>query len=108
VIDLPRALGISIETFDAWMLADEKALTSVLKFQVPQQSAPEEISNPKQICIELHNKSTNNSRLRDIYADLAAIMDIGLLESRCPKGFKPFASRVQGLRQPKQISAESV
>lgn len=37
----PRAFGIAIRTFDAWMLADERALTTVLGCQIQRQPAPE-------------------------------------------------------------------
>jgi hypothetical protein len=37
---IPRALGVAVRTFDAWMLADETALSNTLGFQVRQQLRP--------------------------------------------------------------------
>lgn len=50
---LPRALGVAVRTFDAWMLADETALTRVLGRPVPRQRDPEAQSQPKAICAQL-------------------------------------------------------
>ena len=96
-IDLRRAFGVAIRTFDAWMLADERALTSVLGYPVARQANPEEIEDPKQRCTDLHKASQKQEALRDTYACLAMAVDIRVLEARCPKGFAPFASRVRFL-----------
>ena len=37
----PRAMGVAIKTFDAWMLADEQTLTKVLGYTVQTQPDPE-------------------------------------------------------------------
>jgi hypothetical protein len=97
LISLPRAFGVAIRTFDAWMLADEKALSSVLGRPISRQPDPETIGNPKQICIDLHNDSNNSGPLRDIYTSIAEAAEIHILETRCPKGFAPFASRIREL-----------
>jgi hypothetical protein len=47
--EFPRAFGVAIRTFDAWMLADEQALTSVLGRPIQRQPAPETVKNPKQV-----------------------------------------------------------
>ncbi len=96
-VALRRALGVAIRTFDAWMLADEQALTSVLGCQVPRQPSPEEIEKPKETCKALHEASQNRAALRDIYSLVAKAANIQVLEERCPRGFAPFASRVRGL-----------
>ncbi len=96
-IDVRRALGVAVRTFDAWMLADELALTKVLGCKVARQSNPEEILNPKQRCTALHQSSQNPATLREIYADLAMVVNIEVLEALCPIGFTPFASRVRVL-----------
>jgi hypothetical protein len=96
-IDLRRALGVAVRTFDAWMLADEKAFTAVLGYQIEKQADPEAIADPKQRCMELHEASRKQEALREIYASLAMAADIRVLRTRCPKGFAPFASRVGSL-----------
>src|SRR5262245_10831516 len=50
---LRRALGVAIRTFDAWMLADEQALTHVLGYAVSPQRSPEEMSDAKGMCTQL-------------------------------------------------------
>ena len=38
---LPRAFGVAIRTFDAWMLADEQALIQVIRSPIRRQPDPE-------------------------------------------------------------------
>ena len=92
--NLPRAMGVAIKMFDAWMLADEKALTVVLGCAVARQRDPETISQPKQVCARLLECSTKQMAQREMYAEIALRLDINILTSRCPKGFKPFAEHV--------------
>lgn len=92
-----RALGVAIRTFDAWILADERALTGILETSVSRQPQPESILDPKGICRRLLHESECSMRLAEMYAATAEIADIAMLESRCPKGFAPFAQRVRGL-----------
>jgi hypothetical protein len=92
-----RALGVAIRTFDAWMLADEKALTTVLGTAVSRQPEPEGIVDPKEICGELLERSACSLRQTEMYAAIAEVVDIAVLEKRCPKGFASFAQRVRAL-----------
>lgn len=94
-VRLPRALGVAIRTFDAWMLADEHALTSVLLFQIQRQRNPESIPNPKAVSRELLNNSSTDTSLTEMYAALAKVVDVATMESRCPNGFRPFANRLR-------------
>jgi hypothetical protein len=92
---MPRALGTAIRTFDAWMLADEGALSSILAVHVDRQRSPEEIADPKAICAALLAQSDCELWQREMYADIAKRIDLALLEQRCPKGFGPFAERLR-------------
>ena len=92
---LPRAMGVAIKMFDAWMLADEKALTEVLGCTVARQHDPETISQPKKVCGRLLESGTNRMAQREMYAEVALRLDIEVLTKRCPRGFKPFAERVR-------------
>jgi hypothetical protein len=56
---LARAMGVAIRMFDAWMLADEEALTEVLGYTVNTQPDPETIGHPKQVCADLLAESGN-------------------------------------------------
>lgn len=97
VVEFPRALGVAIESFDAWMLADEKALSAVLGYSVARQKSPESIGKPKQACEHLLASSSLDLPQRDMYRAICDAVDIGKLTRRCPKGFRPFAARVRAL-----------
>ena len=94
---IPRALGVAIRSFDAWMLADEQALSKVLGYPVQTQPDPESNKRPKETCQALRDDSPNDPTLRDMYEGVADSADIGVLRNRCPKGFAPFAERVESL-----------
>ena len=94
---LPRAMGVAIRAFDAWMLADETTLTTVLRYAVTRQADPEAIRHPKQVCADLLASSQNQMTQREMYASVMAGIDVAILASRCPSGFRPFANRVRGL-----------
>lgn len=93
-----RAFGVAIRTFDAWMLADAKALSAALGQTVQTQPAPEALDDPKSICQRLLDGCSLDSSLAELYAGVAQAMRIEVLEDRCRKGFKPFAARVRALR----------
>lgn len=46
----PRALGMAIRSFDAWMLADDGVLTLVLGKPIDTQPSPEKNRDPKEAC----------------------------------------------------------
>ncbi len=94
---LPRAMGVAIEKFDAWMLADETALSKVLNYTVSRQPDPESMANPKEVCRRLLDESDEELDQTTMYARVAEEARIELIEERCPRGFKPFADRVRGL-----------
>jgi len=93
-IPLRRALGVAIRTFDAWMLADEQALSGVLEYTVPTQPAPETITDPKDVCARLRDGSDYGMSLTEMYSAVAQRTDLEALRTRCPNGFAPFADRV--------------
>ncbi|MCK4342775.1 MAG: DUF4276 family protein [Phycisphaerae bacterium] len=97
-IRIRRALGVAIRTFDAWMLADERALGAVLGYIVDRQPSPERIADPKSRCLALLKGSKKRMTPSDMYSAVAEDTDLGTLEARCPKGFAPFAKRVRMLR----------
>jgi hypothetical protein len=97
---LPRALGVAIRSFDAWMLADEKALTDVLSCQIDKQPDPESIRDPKQRCAELRGRSPNDMSQSAMYAKVSGCLDLDVLRARCEKGFGPFAERVRSIFEP--------
>jgi hypothetical protein len=92
-----RALGVAIRTFDARMLADEKALSGVLNRAVNLQRNPESIKNPKKTAASLLAGSQVSLAQRDLYAQVVQKLDLQVLEKRCPRGFRPFAERLRGI-----------
>ena len=97
LVALRRALGVAIRTFDAWMLADEQALTRVLGYAVLPQRSPEEMSDAKGVCAQLLGNSRTVMSQSECYAAVAREADLGTLERQCAKGFAPFAQRVRSL-----------
>lgn len=96
---IPRAIGVAIRTFDAWMLADQKALQSVLGTNVDFISRPEDEEDPKSCCKQLARTAGYEGATRDLYLKLITDHNLSIetLEKLCPKGFQPFAERVRKL-----------
>ncbi|MSR58025.1 MAG: DUF4276 family protein [Planctomycetaceae bacterium] len=92
-----RALGIAIHTFDSWMLASETAISKALGIHIATQRDPESISDPKSVFMALRDQSGLEANLPELYAIIASHMDMEQLETRCPKGFGTFATRVRAL-----------
>ena len=92
---LPRAMGVAIRMFDAWMLADEKALSEVLGYNVNRQPDPETVANPKQVCADLLADSDNRISQSEMYARVSCNINTDILCDRCQSGFKPFATYVR-------------
>lgn len=102
---LPRACGLAIRTFDAWMLADEKAIGQTLGMTVPRQPSPEGLRTPKEVCQRLRDESPCELPLRSAYAGVAGRLDIATLSDRCPAGFAPFADLVLELERRLDLNA---
>lgn len=94
---LPRALGVAIWTFDAWMLADERALSQVLCREISRQKAPEGIRDPKDICRQLLDGGGKPMPQAEFYAAVANAADLNILAQRCPRGFAPLAASLSAL-----------
>lgn len=97
IFNLPRAMGVAIQKFDAWILADEKALSQVLGVPINCQPDPEELRDPKARFAELKELGTTDDSGRALYAKVCKQVDLDLLARRCPRGFKPFGDRVRRL-----------
>lgn len=96
---LPRAMGVAIRTYDAWFLADERALTSILGHEIKRQKQPERLKAPKDVVQKLLSEQDGSGAAK-FYFELAGIVDLERLTERCPKGFAPFRSRVESLSPP--------
>lgn len=100
----PRAFGIAVETYDAWMLADHQALGRVLNAYVPLLPLPENYQgrndtpdHPKEVCRKLMKDHQWQGNQPAFYQAVAQAADIEVLANRCPKGFKPFLDRLRQL-----------
>lgn len=94
---LPRALGVAIRTFDAWMLADERALSQVLCRAVSRQKDPEGTRDPKQVCRQLLDACANPMSQAEFYSAVANAANLSILAQRCPRGFEPLAANLRRL-----------
>ena len=94
----PCAVGCAIETFDAWMIADGSAVGAADGDAARSHPDPESLDqeegtgrHPKDRAIELFGSA---GALTAAYAQVAAHVDLNLLEKLCPRGFAPFAAEV--------------
>jgi hypothetical protein len=96
---VPCAIGCAIETFDAWMIVDGKAVGGAGGDASRSHPGPEGLDgdegtgrHPKDRAIELFGR---RDALTGAYAKVAGCVDLELLMRRCPKGFAPFAEEVR-------------
>jgi hypothetical protein len=96
------ALGVAIETVEAWLLADEKALNEALSPSPPVQGlpapegldgAPGTANHPKQMFRAFVKRATKD--VAAPYDEVAQRVRIDFLEQRCKEGFAPFAEEVR-------------
>ena len=90
----PRAFGVAVETFDAWFLSDEQALSKLFKATIDRQSDPESNRDSKATMKELRDQSDVSLGLSECYSKLAATANLQLIGKRCPKGFAVWRDRV--------------
>ncbi len=95
----PCAVGTAIETFDAWMIVDGKAIGAAGGNASIPYGEPEKLGgtegtgkHPKDRAIEIFGGA---GELPEKYAAVADSVDIDMLKKQCPKGFKPFAEEVE-------------
>lgn len=101
---LPRALGIPVEAFDAWILADHKALGDVLGAALSLLPWPETLDggkgsprHPKRVCRTLMDLHKWRGSQAEFYAAVCDCADLEAIAARCPKGFSPFLQRLRKL-----------
>lgn len=87
-------MGVPVEAFDAWMLADELAISKVVAVTVPPQPDPEQIAHPKEHMEKLLEGLGLQWGGAEMYARIAAELNLSHLRHRCPDGFATFADRV--------------
>jgi hypothetical protein len=103
-LKLPRALGIPVEAFDAWILADHKALGDALGVALSLLPSPEALDggkgsarHPKQVCRALMQQHKWKGSQAEFYEAVCDCADLEVIAARCPKGFLPFLQRLRKL-----------
>lgn len=96
---LPRAMGVAIRSFDAWMLADEAALSKTFGKTMNRQPDPESLRDPKALFLELAATASWASSQTDAYLALSKVVSVEILDKRCPRGFTPFKTHVISFRE---------
>jgi len=98
------AVGVAIEAFEAWLLADRKALKEALGLsqQPPDEGSPEGLtgrpgsgSHPNEKLNQLIARDSRERGYVECVADIASRTRIDELTRRCPKGFEPFARELR-------------
>ncbi len=95
---LPRAMGVAVEMYDAWIFADEQALSRVVGAIIQTQQAPEAIAKPKEHLRMLLQREAGQTPNAKLYSDVAGEIDLKRLRSRCPAGFGTFAQRIGAMQ----------
>jgi hypothetical protein len=95
----PCVVGAAVETFDAWMIADGKAIGAAGGDASKSHTDPERLSgkegsgqHPKDRAMVLFG---GRDSLGERYSRVAAVLDLELLSRCCPAGFEPFAREVR-------------
>lgn len=96
ISSIPRAMAVAIEAFDAWIFADEKALSQAVGRAVPTQQDPEKVDHPKKH-LETLLQQLGASPSAALYSNVAQHINLSVLEKRCPHGFAVFAQRVRAI-----------
>lgn len=96
------ALGVAVETVEAWLLADEQALNEALSLNprapaIPDpeglDGGPKTESHPKNVLRKLIRSSPAAGATP--YDDVAERVRLDVLQRRCRVGFAPFADEVR-------------
>ena len=95
VFDIRRAIGVAVQEYDAWFLADNSALSTVLNMLIHPQPDPERHNAPKQACSDLVEAAAVSISLTELYVRLASKLSVDAVIGRCPRGFEPFSARLR-------------
>lgn len=81
---VPVAIGVATQSVEAWLLADERALNLTLRTtQIPKFPSPSKIRRPKERLIQIVKKYAHQPVSRDLYGEIAAVVDKKVLSKRC-------------------------
>ncbi|MGC9454783.1 MAG: DUF4276 family protein [Phycisphaerae bacterium] len=95
----PCAVGVAVETFDAWMIADADAIEHAGGDKNHHRPDPENLDgkegsgrHPKELAAQAFG---GQSDLGFRYSSVAELIDLDCLAQRCPQGFHPFRQDVR-------------
>ena len=104
-VPIPAAVGVAIETVEAWVLADEPAIGRVLGLPTSPATgpdpetldgSPESDRHPKKRLAALLAQDTiGQKRNQERLEAIASETDVGVVERRCEKGFGRYADEVR-------------
>ncbi|MEO7329190.1 MAG: DUF4276 family protein [Minicystis sp.] len=96
------AIGVAIETVEAWLLADEQALNQALRLAPPVGALPAPEGLDGRAKTERHPKvvlrkliEQQRSGVDAPYDEIAERVQLEVLEQRCSGGFATFAEEVR-------------
>jgi hypothetical protein len=90
----PCALGVAVEAFDAWMIADRAGIEAAGGDGTKAHTNPESVRHPKDQADAIFG-TRGGAGLGPKYTIIADKTDLARLEECCPKGFKPFADEIR-------------
>jgi len=93
------AVGLAVETFDAWMICDGKAVGTAGGDGSRSHPDPESLDGQESTGRHAKDRAVELFGSADVltkrYAQVAACVDLSLLAKCCPQGFAPFATEVR-------------
>jgi len=87
---------IAVQEFEAWLLADDRALGDYLDSNVQAIQAPESVDSPKERLQKLFDSKGRNLIEFDDYVELAKSVDIEVVARKCPS-FERLRTYVSGI-----------
>lgn len=82
-------ITVAIEAFEAWLLADEVAVSKVSGRTVRRLKQPERVKDPKSKLKEVTSFDSKRILYSQLLRSLAALMDLGQVSGKC-KRFRKF------------------
>ncbi|NQT85152.1 DUF4276 family protein [bacterium] len=103
-LSIPFAVGVAVETIEAWLLADEMALCRVLGLPNPSEpmGRPEDlcggagtVTHPKMVLSNYLARAVDRDAIfRDWAISIGRNADLDVIADRCPQGFARFREDV--------------
>ncbi len=82
-------IGIAVEALEAWLLADEYALSKIADRVIPRQPNPEDINKPDEILKQVIQFSIMGKPYHEVLRGIVSELNLDIVLERC-KSFKIF------------------